>query len=353
VLLPQQLKKEVTMELTRRFFALMIVGFIVSLAFTPASAAPGDVKAYFDIPCKYPSGLACDGAHFYLADWRSAEIYTLSPVDGKVEDKFAAPTLKPHGLTFGHGTLYVSDDHTGFVYALNLKSGIVENSFEAPGPNATGLAFVGDALYILEKQSAKIYKVLPEDGTILSYFDAPDRSCETMTYDGRYLWVSNRINNELYMVNPSDGMVIGILDSPGPYAAGLAWHDGDLWNVDFQNRKLYRLTVEDKNMYRLSDTREARVEYLWALNNYGPGEVEDLELNVAVPEDLPNQVLLSAVDFSVAPSQTGVDKWGQKCNVFELGNIPAGSKKELTFHVNTRASAIRYLIIPEKTGDPG
>ena len=83
-----------------------------------------------------------------------------------------------------------------------------------------------------------------------------------------------------------------------PYAAGLAWLDGHLWNVDFQTRKLYQLAVKDKPMYRLSDTREARVEYLWALNNYGPGEVRELVVNLAVPERLANQELLSEIRFA-------------------------------------------------------
>ena len=38
-----------------------------------AHAAPGDVTATVESPCKYPSGLASDGTHLYLADWREDE----------------------------------------------------------------------------------------------------------------------------------------------------------------------------------------------------------------------------------------------------------------------------------------
>jgi len=321
------------------------------LANPPApAAAPGDVQATFDIPCNYPSGLATDGKALYLADWREAVIYKISPRDGSVENRYDAPTLKPHGLAFGDGLLYVSDDHTGMIYALNLETGIVERSFAAPGSRATGLAWAGENLYILERRSGKIYKVLPEDGTILSYFDVPDRSCESLAYDGTYLWVSNRIADETYMIDPRGGMVLGIIDAPGPYAAGIACMDGGIWSVDFQDRKLYRLKIRDKEMYRLTDTREARVEYLWALNNYGPGEVKDVVVNIALPEKLPNQELLSDVNFSIPPSRKVEDRWGQKCAVFELGDIAPGSKKGLTFNVNVKVSAIHYLVIPEETG---
>jgi len=219
-------------------------------------------------------------------------------------------------MTFGENLLYVADDHTGYVYAFNPASGITERNFQAPGSKPTGLAWADGLIYILERRSGKIYKVLPEDGTILSYFDVPDKNCESLAFDGTYLWVSNRVADEIYMVDPDSGMVLGIIDAPGPYAAGVAWLDGDLWNVDFQNRKLYRLAVRSDRMYRLGDTREARVEYLWALNNYGPGEVKDLVLNIAVPENLPNQEMLSEIHFSDKPVKTAADRWGQTCAVF-------------------------------------
>lgn len=328
------------------FFAVLAPILFPGYAIT----APGDVAASFDIPCNYPSGLASDGTLLYLADWRSAKVYALSPEDGSMVRTIDAPTLKPHGLAFGGGHLFISDDHTGFIYALNLETGIVDHSFQAPGSRPTGLAYGNDVLFILERSSRKIYTVLPEDGTILSYVDVPDRSCETLTFDGRYLWVSNRIADEIYMADPGSGMVIAVLDAPGPYAAGVAWHDGNLWNVDFQNRKLYRLVTKDDVHYRLTDTREARVEYLWALNNYGPGEIRDLVLNVALPDPLPNQELLSEVSFSQPPSSTAQDRWEQRCGIFELGTVPPASKKALTFDVNVRVSAIRYFIIPEETG---
>ncbi|MFH0980039.1 MAG: transglutaminase domain-containing protein [Planctomycetota bacterium] len=312
------------------------------------SAAPGDVKASFDAPCKYPVGLASDGQRLFVADWRAAMIYAVSASDGTVSQSWPAPTPKPHSLTFGAGRLYVCDDHTGSVYALNLDSGIVENTFQAPASSATGLAYADGALFILAKGS--IYKVLPDDGTILASFPVPDDPCQCLAHDGRYLWVANRIKDELYLVAPDSGKVIGILAAPGPYPAGLAWLDGHLWNVDFQTRKIYKLAVRDDVMYRLSDTRRARVEYLWALNNYGPGEVIDLTLNVALPMALPNQRLLTEPEFSVAPSQSGRDRWGQGCAVFELGRVPPGTKAVLSYTLNAEISAIRYLILPEETG---
>lgn len=328
--------------------AIVIVALLSNLG--AARGAPGDVLRTLEIPCKYPAGMAYDGEHLYLADWREAQIYRIDLQDGKVLDVWDAPTLKPHGLAWGQGRLFVSDDHSGRIFALDLKSGTVVNTFEAPGARVKGLVFVDDVLFILESKSRKIYRILPEDGTILGYFDLPSRTCTCMTRLGKYLWVGDRVKDELYMVEPNLGKVINVLAAPGPHAAGLAGVDGKLWNVDFQDRKLYELALDDKQAYRLSDTRTARVEFLWVLNNYGPGEVRDLEINVAVPENLENQVLLSPPQFLAPPRQRVQDRWRQPCALFEVESVPAGSKYVLSYSVRAQVSAIRYLIIPERTG---
>ena len=315
-----------------------------------ARAAPGDVQASFDAPCRYPTGLACDGEHLYVVDWRAARIFSINPDDGTVAKSWDAPTPKPHGLACGGGKLFVSDDHTGMVYAVDLQTGEVGNPFEAPGPKGLGLAYHDGILFILEGKSRRIYKVLPEDGTILGYFPVPDRSCACMTHDGTYLWVANRVADEIYMVEPESGAVLNVLDAPGPYAAGLAWHGGLLYNADFQQDKIYRLTIHGDPPYRLGDYRQARVEYLWALTNYGPGEVRDLTVNLAVPDELPSQRLLSPIEYSVPPATTGRDRWGQRCAVVEIGSIPPGSKQTVSYTVSADIRAIRYLIMPDKAG---
>jgi transglutaminase-like putative cysteine protease len=327
-------------------FAAALVAYVAA----PLRAAPGDVKTSFDAPCKYPAGLATDGTHLFVIDWRAAKIHQVAATDGQLEKSWDAPTLKPHGLTYRGGRLYVSDDHSGGVYVLNLADGVVENTFEAPGSRATGLAYTDEVLFLLERRSGRIYKVLPEDGTILGYFDAPNSSCTCLAYDGRHLWVSDRIKNELYMVDPDSGLVLGILDAPGPYAAGLAWVDGYLWNVDFQTRKLYQLVVRDEQKYRLTDPREARVEYLWSLYNYGPGDVRDLAVSLAVPQEMPGQELLSDIEYATLPVRFATDRWGQRCALFEVASVPGGTRQPISYHVKARVSAIRYLIIPEETG---
>jgi transglutaminase-like putative cysteine protease len=313
-------------------------------------AAPGDVKTSFEAPCKYPAGLASDGTDLFVVDWRDAKIHQISATDGKVIRTLPAPTLKPYGLAYGDGKLFVSDDHSGWVYALNASTGIVENSFEAPGPRPTGLAYGDGSLFILERKSGQISKVTPDDGTILAYLATPNDTCTCLTYDGKYLWASDRVKNEIYVIEPDKGMVVGILDAPGPYTAGLARVGAYLWNVDFQTRTIYQIILRDEQKYRLSEPREARVEYVWALYNYGPGEVKELVASFALPERLPNQELLSAPDFAAPPTKTAKDHWGQTCAVYEVPTLAAGQRQVLSYSVQAKVSAIRYLIFPHEVG---
>ena len=334
----------------------LVLPFLLAATSTPLMAAPGDVKTSFKAPGRYPSGLASDGKHLFVADWRDAQIFKLNPEDGSVLATLSAPTLKPHGLACSDGKLYISDDHTGGVYVLDIQSKVVERTFKAPHARASGLAYADGVLFILAGE--KVYRVLPDDGTILGYFETPAPRCQCMTHDGKYLWISNRTKDELYMVEPDDGKVLGILKAPGPYPVGVAWLDGHLWNADFQTRQLYQLVVRDDPMYSLSKTRRARVEYLWTLTNYGPGEVRDLTLNVAVPMELPNQKVSTFHCLDSSTSDEGIpftrkevrDQWGQACKQWKAGRVAAGVKVMVSYAVEVEVSAIRYLIIPEKVG---
>ncbi|MHC4615662.1 MAG: transglutaminase domain-containing protein, partial [Planctomycetota bacterium] len=227
-------------------------------------------------------------------------------------------------------------------------TGIVETLFSAPDDRAYGLAYGNGELFVLARD--KVYRVTTDDGTILDSFAAPARGARCLAFDGRYLWISNRLEDELYLVDPETGWVISILPSPGPYPAGVAWHDEQLWNVDFQDREVRRIAVRDGPPYMLADPRRARVEHLWTLSNYGPGDVLDLRLCVALPTDLEHQRLLSEPVFSIEPYAVETDQWGQRCAIFELDRVTAGEKIGVSYSVDVELSAINHMIFPDEVG---
>jgi sugar lactone lactonase YvrE len=343
-------EEDIDMRIThcRGLVGSVVLGVSIACPAPSVQAAPGDVTATVASPCKYPSGLASDGAHLYVADWRDARIFRIDPADGSVLETWPAPSLNPHGLTYGADRLWVSDDHTGGIFALNLDTGVVDTHFEAPNERAYGLAYGDGELFVLAGDT--VYRVTTDDGTILGSFAAPARGARCLAFDGTYLWISNRLQDELYLVDPATGWVLSILPSPGPYPDGVTWHDGDLWNVDFQDREVRRIAVRGEPGYRLGEPRRARVEHVWTLSNYGPGDVLDLELSVALPMDLEHQRLLTQPVFSVEPQTIATDRWGQRCALFDLGTVAAGDKVAVSYTVEVELAEIFHLIHPDLVG---
>jgi len=107
---------------TPRNLLTLVFTLLACSNFAARAAAPGDVQTTLAAPCRYPVGLATDGQHLFVLDWREARIHQVTTADGKPVKSFAAPTLRPAALAWGDGKLYVGDDHTGWVYALTSAS---------------------------------------------------------------------------------------------------------------------------------------------------------------------------------------------------------------------------------------
>jgi transglutaminase-like putative cysteine protease len=320
----------------------------LGLPATEATAAPGEVLRSYASPCDYPMGLASNGDSFFIADWRYAVIHEIERETGAAVRSFDAPVTHPRGLTFGGGLLWVGDDHNGAICGLNLDTGIVEILFEAPAEQVTGLAWQEGTLFILAKGT--IYRVLPDDGTILGYYDAPTPSSGSLCFDGAYLWVSDRSKDELYMTRPEDGKVIGIIDAPGNHATGVAWAGGELWNVDFESRTICEIETNGEETFRLVDPFQARVDFLWEAVNYGPGEVLDLKVAFATPQQAPRQQILQPATFTPAPTRLDDDAWGQPCAVYEIPRIGVGEKVTLGYTVEVEMRTVKHFIRPERVG---
>lgn len=339
-----------------RCMRLVLCSVTVAVGCSAAMSAPGDVVRSFEAPCKYPSGLASDGEHLYVLDWRYGDIYRVDPQSGAAVDQWDAPTLRPAGIACHRGSLFISDNRSGRVFELDPKSGIVVNTFSAAGKRPSGLAFMNGALYVVEERSEKVYKVIPEDGTILDTFRLPSKRSAHACSDGTYLWMSDRIDDELYMVRPSDGKVIAILPAPGAHATGVAWHDGQLWNVDFESNKIYQIRTEDDPPLLKLDSKSVRCAYDYSLYNYGPGTVRTVRVNLAVPVDGPGQTLRSPVRYDTSVAQDAyrmhdaVDQWGNACKLFEFDRLPAGEKLAVRYAVDVDIATVRYVIRPERVG---
>jgi transglutaminase-like putative cysteine protease len=152
------------------------------------------------------------------------------------------------------------------------------------------------------------------------------------------------------MVTPEEGEVIICFNSPGPYSRGLAWDGKFLWNVDYQTDSLYKLKIFDDEIYSQTDKKTEFLEYTHEFRNYGPGTVQDLDIYLAVPEDLNSQKLLENISYNPQPAGFLTDKWGQKVAHYHFEDL--GNTKFIRVGMKIKAELfdLRYFVFPEKVG---
>jgi transglutaminase-like putative cysteine protease len=329
-------------------FGWMVLGLSSSLF-----AVTGDVEKSFASPGFCPTGLTFDGKYLWNCDRKTDMIYKIDPGDGKVLDSIPSPGYRPLGLTWDGKYLWNLDasEETYFIYQIDPKTGLAVKTLWAPCDRPEGLAWDGEFLWIVDDGENKIRQISTEDGTTINTIPSPSKYPCGLAYDGKYLWVTDRIKDMIYMVSPDRGDVILFFESPGKYARGLAWDGKNLWNVDYQSDEIYKIKIHDNQKFTRFEEKEELLEYTNQVRNYGPGLVKDLDIYLAIPENLPNQELLSEIEYSPQPTDFLTDKWGQKVAHYRFQNIEATQFVTVGMKARAKLFNVRYYIFPEMTGE--
>jgi transglutaminase-like putative cysteine protease len=327
------------------FFCFCFCGFTVN-----AFGVTGDVEKQFPSPGSCPTGLAFDGKYLWNCDRKTDMIYKINPEDGKVVDSISSPGFRPVGLCWDGKTLWNVDAEENLIFQIDVKSGVATKTLSAPCQMPQGLAWDGQYLWIADDAKNEIDQISTDDGTTITTIPAPSSTPCGLAYDGKYLWVSDRISNVIYMITPDKGEVILFFDAPGPYAYGLAWDGKNLWNVDYQTDQIYQLRIFDDQNFSRTDEKQQVLEYTHQFRNYGPGTIKDLDIYLAVPENLNNQELLSEIEYNPQPSEFLNDKWGQKVAHYKFQDLKSTQFVSVGMKVKAKLFKTKYYIFPEKVG---
>jgi hypothetical protein len=203
---------------------------------------------------------------------------------------------------------------------------------------------------VADNLAREINKISTEDGTTITTIPAPSSDVQGLAFDGKYLWVSDRTSNRIYMVTPEKGEVILFFDAPGPYARGLAWDGKNLWNVDYQTDKLYKIKIGDKEKLSCTGEKMESLEYTNQVRNYGPGTLEELDIYLAIPQDLDNQKIIGKIEFMPEPSDILTDRWGQKVAHYHYQGVKATEFITVGMKIKAKLNSTKYFIFPEKVG---
>ena len=332
--------------LDRRVLTTAIVTVLISL---PAIAQPGKVVRTLDAPGRFCTGMAFDGEFLWVADYKADRLFKISVDSGETAGSVPSPGFWPAGLAWDGEHLWNADKKSEKIFKVDPVDGTILKAIDSPSDEPEGLAWDGRTLWVSDCKNRKIIKIDLSDGTSVKTLTAPAKSPNGLAFDGKYLWCSDRMADELYMIEPNSGDVLMVLDAPGPYPRGVAWDGECLWNVDHQKDRLYRLVRRDEELYRLKDTRRAKVTFTHEVKVYGKGKLKELRAYLAVPEDMPQQKITST-SFSPSGYALEKDRWQQTVAVFSYEDIGSETTLESVMEVEAEISAIRYFIFPDRCG---
>jgi len=333
------------------FFSFLVFGGMLLNLSSYVFAITGDVEKSFPSPASCPTGLTFDGKYLWSCDRKTDMIYKIEPENGRVIDSIPSPGFQPIGLTWDGQFLWNVDAEENLIFQIDPKTGVAVKTLSAPTQRSEGLAWDGKYLWIADSDGKQIQQISTDDGTTIHSLPSPSSDPCGLTYDGKYLWVSDRISNMIYMITPDEGNVIIFFDAPGPYARGLAWDGNSLWNVDYQTDRIYKLKIHDQEIFFRTNAKEEVLEYTNQVRNYGPGVIKDLDVYLAIPENLNNQEIIGQIEYFPQPTDFLTDQWGQKVAHYKFQNLEATKFVSVGMKVKTKLYKVKYLIFPEKVGE--
>lgn len=327
----------------------VIVLIMIICSFSPLFAHPGKVVKNIDAPGKFCSGLEFDGKFLWAADYKADRLFKIDIDTGKIVRSIPSPGFWPMGLAWDGKYLWNVDQKKKKIFKVDPDDGTILKTIEAPCKNPEGLAWDGETLWLSDYKDNEIIKIDLSDGTAVKTLKGPAKSPCGLTYDGKYLWCSDRMTDEIYMIDPDSGEVIIIIDAPGLYSRGLGWDGKYLWNIDYQDDKIYRVVRRDDELYCLKNPRKTRLTLTHQVKVYGKGGLKEMQVYLAVPEDMPQQKIKS-VSFSPSAYSLQKDRWLQEIAEFQYDNIAPQSTVESVMQVEAEISDIRYFIFPDSCG---
>jgi transglutaminase-like putative cysteine protease len=342
-----------TKELKALLIALIVMIPLQGMCF------PGKIVKKHKTPGVIPTGLTYDGSSLWLADRKAKKLFSMNPETGKVIKEINSPAYWPMGLAWDgkhlwgvdvKGGIPLSENYNGKIYKIDPKDGTILHTVNAPTSSPRGLTWDGKYLWCADERADKIIQFSPYDGTTIKSFKAPANDPRGITFDGQYLWISDRSKDEIYMVSPEDGSVIIIMDAPGKFTRGLTVAGEYLWAADSQNDEIYQLIMRDDQKIKRSNPHKSKVTYTHQITNYGPGNVQEANVHIAIPRNRPNQEIHGNIDYIPEYTDVVPDQWDQKTAHYHRENIEPNETERFEMKVNCTTYDTRYFIFPDKVG---
>ena len=197
--------------------------------------------------------LAFDGAHIWVANWNLNTVTELDASDGSKVGTFTAggDINRPNGLAFDGTHLWVANSNGNSVTELNASDGNKVGTFTAGGDitNPYDLAFDGAHIWVAN-DSNSVTELSASDGSKVGTFTAGgDISFpRALAFDGAHIWVANAGGNgSVTELNASDGSKVGTFTAGGDinFPDGLAFDGAHIWVGNSNVNSVTELNASD------------------------------------------------------------------------------------------------------------
>lgn len=317
---------------------------------------PLGVEKSFPLDFRTPTGLCFDGSFLWVSDLATTKIAKINPENGKILKIYDSPSFNINALASDGKLLWTLDSKEKMVFAFDPQTNLVLKTLQLDVDDPQGIGFDGKDVWISDGGSQKIVKIDTDDGTTIKSVTAPtfgrDRRSQLigLAFDKGYLWVSDRIKDEIYQVDVENDFTINILKAPGPYISGLTFYKDFMACLDYQKKCIDYVKLPQTGKAIRYNPRKETLTFGESYYNFGPGDIEELNIMLAVPQNLVFQDLLSEVKFDPNNYVIEKDEWGQEIAVFKFKKIKPLDKVSAKFTVNCVLYNVSYYIDPKETG---
>lgn len=332
------------------FFSLL---FLIIL--NSNSQIPLKSERSLPLDLKMPIGLATDSTKFWVGDLSSLKIYEIDKDKGLILNIYDSPTFQISSLAFDGKNLIILDDLEKVVVFFDLKSGLTLKTLQIEVENPQGVAFDGKNLFVIDGISSKIAVIDIDDGTTVKSFPAPNFGDKRAYFYGAffkdgYLWIADRISDLIFQYDISRNYLINILKSSGPFTSGLVFIENNLILLDYEKRELQFTYLPKYGEVIRYNPRKEKITFGETYQNFGPGTIEELNINLAIPKNLDFQDIISEIQFEPQNFTIKTDQWDQKIANFTFTKIEPQQKVSAKFTLETILYNVTYFIAPHLSG---
>lgn len=214
-----------------------------------------DIRAdYIDLPFQgllIWTGATWDGAdHIWVANNEMKVIVGFSIPKAKQERMVPFPSdlgtpATVTGLAWDGAHFWIADPEHEMIYQIDALTGKTLRGFPYQGL-ANGLVWDGASLWLVSQTNRTLEHFSPE-GERLGSLSIPGTWPSGLAWDGRYFWYSDATQAAIYLLNPATGKAVEVpalkfMMNAGTFN-GLAWMHGYLWIVTEFHERLHRVDV--------------------------------------------------------------------------------------------------------------